>query len=83
MQRVVAYEDDILSKRKPPNGLWLDTKAEENGWEVPPLVLGRTDVSQQLHTPPHGMKPALTYMMNTLCTEADLHDTPAWLTEKP
>lgn len=74
IQRVVAYEDDILSKRKPPNGLWLDTKAEENGWEVPPLVLGELMFPNNAHAAAWH-ETALTYMMNTLCTEADLHDT--------
>jgi hypothetical protein len=37
IRRVVAWEDDILAGREPPTGLWLDTKAEENGWEAPLL----------------------------------------------
>ena len=54
-QRVVAWECDILSHRPPPNGLWLDTKAEENGWEVPCLVLGELMFPSHPHAPP-GMK---------------------------
>jgi hypothetical protein len=74
MQRVVASEDDILAGREPPTGLWLDTKAEENGWEVPCLVLG------ELMFPNHPRaaawhETALKYMMNTLCTAEDTHDT--------
>jgi hypothetical protein len=74
LQRVVASEDDILANRPPPNGLWLDTKAEENGWEVPCLVLG------ELMFPHHPRaaawhETALKYMMNTLCTSNDLRDT--------
>ena len=74
VERVVAWEDDILANRKPPNGLWLDTKAEENGWEDPPLVLGELMFPNNPHAAAwhHG---ALKYMMNTLCTEADTHDT--------
>jgi hypothetical protein len=74
MQRVVASEDDVLSKRPLPNGLWLDTKAEENGWEVPCLVLGELMFPNHPHaTAWH--ETALKYMMNTLCTAEDLHDT--------
>jgi hypothetical protein len=72
-RRVVAWEDDILAQRDPPNGLWLDTKAEENGWEVPCLVLGEL----MFPSDPHAgawHQAALKYMMNTLCTEADTHD---------
>lgn len=73
IERVVAWEDNILARRDPPHGLWLDTKAEENGWEVPCLVLG------ELMFPTHPRAAAwhdaaLKYMMNTLCTESDTHD---------
>jgi hypothetical protein len=73
-ERVIAWEDDILSHRPPPNGLWLDTKAEENGWEVPCLVLGPL---MFLSNPHAGAwrEAATRYMLNTLCTEADAHDT--------
>jgi hypothetical protein len=72
-QKLVAWECDILSRRPPPNGLWLDTKAEENGWEVPCLALS------ELMFPSHPRaaawrETALKYMMNTLCTDADTHD---------
>jgi hypothetical protein len=73
VQRVIVWEDDVLAGREPPHGLWLDTKAEENGWEVPCLVLG--ELMFPMH--PHAAKwheAALKYMMNTLCTEADTHD---------
>ncbi len=72
--RVVAWEDDILLDKKPRNNLWLDTKAEENGWEVPALVLGEL----MLPSHPHAAawhEAALGYMMNTLCTADDMHDT--------
>lgn len=74
IQRVVAWEDDILSKRPPPNGLWLDTKAEENGWEVPTLVLGELMFPAHPHAAAWH-EGALKYMMNTLCTEEDTRDT--------
>ncbi len=73
VQRVVAWEDDILAGRKPPNGLWLDTKAEENGWEVPCLVLGELIFPKHPHAA-SWHETAERYMMNTLCTEADTHD---------
>jgi hypothetical protein len=74
LQRVVAWECDILSHRPPPNRLWLDTKAEENGWEVPCLVLS----TLMFPSHPHALawqETALKYMMNTLCTEADTRST--------
>jgi hypothetical protein len=74
LERVVASEDDILAKRKPPNGLWLDTKAEENGWEVPPLVLGELMFPDNPRAAAWH-ETALKYMMNTLCTAADMDDT--------
>ena len=55
IERVIAWEDDVLAKREPPNGLWLDTKAEENGWEVPCLVLGEL-MFPSIHMPPRGMR---------------------------
>ncbi|EEF60660.1 hypothetical protein [Pedosphaera parvula] len=74
IQRVVASEDDILAKRTPPTGLWLDTKAEENGWEVPCLVLGELMFPSHPHAAAWH-ETAQKYMMNTLCTAADLEDT--------
>ncbi|WP_263367410.1 hypothetical protein [Edaphobacter bradus] len=74
LERVIAHEADILSHRQPPTGLWSDTKAEENGWEVPCLVL--SELLFPIH--PHAAawhEAALEYMMNTLCTEADKRDT--------
>jgi hypothetical protein len=54
--------------------LWLDTKAEENGWNVPLLCLGEL----MFPSNPHANlwhETALKYMMNTLCTAADTNDT--------
>jgi hypothetical protein len=74
IQRLVAWEDDILGKREPPSGLWLDTKAEENGWEVPALVLGELMFPSHPHAGAWH-EAAVKYMMNTLSTAADLRDT--------
>lgn len=74
IERVVAAQDDLLATGNPPTGLWLDTKAEENGWNVPCLALGEL----MFPANPHAHlwhETALKYMMNTLCTEADTHDT--------
>lgn len=71
--RVVAWEDDVLADRKPPNGLALDTKAEENAWEVPCLVLGELMLPDHPHAA-RWHETAVRYMMNTLCTDADTHD---------
>ncbi len=74
IERVIAWEDDILVKRRPPTGLWLDTKAEENGWEAPCLVLGELMFPSHPHAAAWH-ETALEYLMNTLCTADDLHDT--------
>jgi hypothetical protein len=74
LERVIGWEDDILSHRPPPNNLWLDTKAEENGWEVPSLVLGELMFPGNPHAGAWH-EGAIQYMMNTLCTEDDLQDT--------
>ena len=74
LERVIAWECDILSHRPPPNNLWLDTKAEENGWEVPPLVMSALMFPSHPHAA-DWQQTAIRYMMNTLCTEADTHDT--------
>jgi hypothetical protein len=72
-ERVVAWEDDILANRKPPNNLWADTKAEENGWEVPCLVLGELMFPSNAHAA-KWHEAAVKYMMNTLCTQGDTQD---------
>jgi len=74
IERVMTAQDDLLATGNPPTGLWLDTKAEENGWNVPCLVLGEL----MFPSNPHAKlwhETAIKYMMNTLCTEADTHDT--------
>jgi hypothetical protein len=72
-ERVVTSENEILAGRPPPNGLWLDTRAEENAWEVPCLVLGELMFPQHAHVAAW-RDAARRYMMNVLCTEADTHD---------
>ena len=74
VERVVAAQDDFLTTGNPPDNLWLDTKAEENGWNVPLLCLGEL----MFPSNPHAHlwhETALKYMMNTLCTAADTNDT--------
>jgi hypothetical protein len=74
VERVVAAQDDFLATGNPPDNLWLDTKAEENGWNVPLLALGEL----MFPSNPHAAlwhQTALKYMMNTLCTAADTNDT--------
>jgi hypothetical protein len=73
LEQVIAWEADILSKRPPPDNLWLDTKAEENAWEVPCLVLAEVMFPAHAHAAAWH-EAALKYMMNTLCTDADAHD---------
>lgn len=74
IERVVAAQLDFLATGNPPVNLWLDTKAEENGWNVPLLCMGEL----MFPSNPHAAlwhKTALKYMMNTLCTAADTNDT--------
>jgi hypothetical protein len=73
IERVVAAQDDLLATGNPPVNLWSDTKAEENGWNVPLLSLGEL----MFPSNPHAAlwhETALKYMMNTLCTAADSND---------
>ncbi|HEV2320200.1 MAG TPA: hypothetical protein VGV18_10650 [Verrucomicrobiae bacterium] len=73
VERVVAAQDDLLATGNPPVNLWSDTKAEENGWNVPLLCLGEL----MFPANPHAAlwrRTALKYMMNTLCTAADTND---------
>ncbi|HEX3628554.1 MAG TPA: hypothetical protein VH280_24355 [Verrucomicrobiae bacterium] len=74
IERVIATQDDFLTNGNPMTGFQSDTKAEENGWDVPCLVLGELMFS----TNPHAAlwhETALKYMMNTHSTAADLNDT--------
>ncbi|HEX3628563.1 MAG TPA: hypothetical protein VH280_24400 [Verrucomicrobiae bacterium] len=74
VERVVTAQDDLLATGNPPVNLWLDTKAEENGWNIPLLCLGEL----MFPSNPHAAlwhQTALKYMMNTLCTAADTNDT--------
>jgi hypothetical protein len=73
IERVVAAENDFLIDTKPRNNLWLDTKAEENGWEVPCLVIGEVMFPKHVHAAAWHQA-AVRYMMNTLCTDADTRD---------
>ncbi len=73
VERVVAAQDNLLSKGNPPDNLWLDTKAEENGWNVPLLCLGELMFPSNPHAA-RWHQTALKYMMNTLCTAADTND---------
>ena len=52
----------------------VDTKAEENGWNVPCLTLGELMFPSHPHVAAWHQS-AEEYMMNTLCTAADLQDT--------
>jgi len=73
-ERVIAWENDILSHRPPPTNFNGDTKAEENAWEVPCLVVGELMFPSHPHAAAWH-EAALKYMMNTLSTEADTRDT--------
>jgi hypothetical protein len=73
LQRVVAWESDVLADRKPPHNVALDTKAEENGWQVPCLVAAELMFPDHPHAA-RWRDASVRYMMNTLCTDADTRD---------
>jgi hypothetical protein len=67
IERVVAAQDDLMAAGNPPTGLWSDTNAEENGWDVPCLVLG------ELMFPSH---PHHAVWRETALKYWELHDLP-------
>ncbi len=70
---VVASEADRFLPIHPPSGLWGDTKAEENGWDLICIALAANLFPDHPHAAAWQDK-AREYMMNTLSTAQDLHD---------
>lgn len=73
VESVVAYEADRFLKVKPPSGLWGDTKAEENGWDLSCIALAPNMFPNHPHAAAWREK-AIEYMMNVLSTGADRKD---------
>jgi len=73
VERVLASESDRFLAGKPPGGRWLDTKAEENGWNLICISL----TANMFPTHPHAAvwnAKAIEYMINTLSTPQDRDD---------
>jgi hypothetical protein len=73
LERVIAWEADRFLESKPPSGLWGDTKAEENGWNLICIAIAANLFPGHPHAASWENK-ALEYMMNTLSTPQDLQD---------
>ena len=73
-QRVIASEADRFLNGKPPGGRWLDTKAEENGWNLICISIAANMFPDHPHAAAWNEK-AIEYMMNTLSAPQDLQDT--------
>jgi hypothetical protein len=77
VQRVLASESDRFLAGKPPGGRWLDTKAEENGWNLICISLTANMFPNHPRAAAWNAK-AIEYMINTLSTPQDREDpTPA------
>jgi hypothetical protein len=73
VQRVLASESDRFLGGKPPGGTWLDTKAEENGWNLICISLTANMFPNHPHAAAWNAK-AIEYMINTLSTPHDRED---------
>ncbi len=74
VQRILASESDRFLPGKPPGGRWLDTKAEENGWNLICISLTANMFPNHPHAVAWNEK-AIEYMMNTLSAPQDSQDT--------
>jgi hypothetical protein len=73
VQRVLASESDRFLSGKPPGGRWLDTKAEENGWNLICISLTANMFPNHPHAAAWNAK-AIEYMINTLSVPDDRED---------
>jgi hypothetical protein len=73
VQRVLASESDRFLAGKPPGGRWLDTKAEENGWNLICISLTANMFPDHPHASAWNAK-AIEYMINTLSVPRDRDD---------
>lgn len=74
VQRVVASEADRFLASKPPGGRWLDTKAEENGWNLICISLAVNMFPDHPNASAWNQK-AIEYMINTLSAPQDHQDS--------
>lgn len=74
VERVVASEADRFLSIKPPSGRWLDTKAEENGWDMTCIAIAAAMFPSHPHAADWNTK-AIEYMMNTLSVAKDKRDS--------
>lgn len=73
IERVLTSEADRFLAAPPPTGLWGDTKAEENGWNLICIALARNMFPTHPHAAAWQAK-AIEYAMNTLSAPQDLQD---------
>ena len=73
MERVVSSEADRFLNTKPPTQFELDTKAEENGWNLLCISAAANMFPKHPHAAAWNEK-AIEYMMNTLSVPSDLKD---------
>jgi hypothetical protein len=73
VERVVASEADRFLGSKPPGGRFLDTKAEENGWNMICLAVAANMFPDHPHHAAWQEK-AIEYMINTLSAPQDAED---------
>jgi hypothetical protein len=73
VERVITYEADRFLTIKPPGGIWADTKAEENGWNMTCIALADAMFPDHPHASAWHTN-AIEYMINTHSTEADAQD---------
>jgi hypothetical protein len=73
VQRVLASESDRFLAGKPPGGRWLDTKAEENGWNLICISLSANMFPNHPRAAAWNAK-AIEYMINTLSVPSDRDD---------
>jgi hypothetical protein len=73
VERVLASESDRFLAGKPPGSRWLDTKAEENGWNLIGISLTANMFPNHPHAAAWNAK-AIEYMINTLSTPHDRDD---------
>lgn len=73
VERVITYEADRFLSIKPPGGVWGDTKAEENGWNMTCIALADAMFPNHAHAPAWRQK-AIEYMINTHSTQQDAQD---------
>ncbi len=81
VRRVAVQEADRFLGVQPPSGVRLDTKMEENGWDMPLLAWARCLYPDHPHAA--GWEDAIRlWSFNTLSVEADRYDR-RWMDDRP